>query len=119
MDNIIHDIKTMEDFAYILKTNPGLVIIKIGATWCGPCSLAKPYINYWFRKMPSKVQLVEVDVDKSPIFYSFLKSKKMVRGIPTILCYIKGNVSYIPDEIQIGAGQNDIDQFFKTCLNKV
>jgi thioredoxin 1 len=119
MAHIIHDIKTMEDFAYILKSNPGLVIIKIGATWCAPCSVAAPFIDNWFNNMPSKVQLVKVDVDKSPIFYGFLKSKKMVRGIPTMLCYINGNVSYIPDEIQIGSSQDDINRFFNTCLNKL
>ena len=39
----------------------------------------------------------------------------MVNGIPVILLYKKGNVSYIPDDAITGADPADLDKFFKRC----
>jgi hypothetical protein len=46
-----------------------------------------------------------------------LKSKKMVNGIPVILCYKKGNATYIPDDSITGADPNALAAFFKRCGN--
>jgi len=116
MNPIIRDIKDADHFKFVLGNNPGLVIVKIGATWCQPCVVSKPLVNAWFEKMPNRVQIVDIDVDKSAAFYSFMKNKKMVSGIPTILCYIRGNVTYIPDEIQVGSSIDKINFFFNQCL---
>ena len=40
----------------------------------------------------------------------------MVRGIPTILCYEKGNVSYIPADAVSGTDNKELDAFFDRCL---
>jgi hypothetical protein len=49
--------------------------------------------------------------------YSFLKSKKMVNGIPAILCYHKGNENYIPNDMVTGADPVELHKFFKRCGN--
>jgi hypothetical protein len=46
-----------------------------------------------------------------------IKSKKMVNGIPVILCYKKGNTTYIPDDSITGADPNQLAAFFKRCGN--
>jgi hypothetical protein len=56
-------------------------------------------------------------VDKSFDFYSFLKSKKMVNGIPVLLCYKKNNTTYIPDDIITGSDPNELHKFFTRCGN--
>jgi hypothetical protein len=61
------------------------------------------------------VVCADIDVDQSIDFYSFLKSKKMVNGIPVILCYKKGNVTFIPDDTITGADPVQLDLFFKRC----
>lgn len=119
MTSIIYDINDLQHFKTILAINPGLVIIKVGATWCGPCIDSKPLVNKWVSQLPKNIQFIEVDVDKSHFFYSFLKSKRMIHGVPAILCYNKGNVSYIPDDFQSGSSEHEINHFFERCLKRV
>ena len=101
----------------LLSHNPGLIIIKLGAEWCGPCKKIKPAINGFFASSPPEVVCADIDVDVSFDFYSFLKSKRMVNGIPVILCYKKGNKTYIPDDIITGSDPNELHNFFTRCGN--
>jgi hypothetical protein len=106
------------EFMELLKRNPGLVILKLGAEWCGPCQQIKSTLMSYFSKMPDEVICCDVDVDESSDLYSFLKSKRMVNGIPVILCYCRGNVSYIPDDAVTGSGRGEIDAFFNRCIKR-
>ena len=36
---IITDLANRQQFADLLQSNPGLIILKFGADWCGPCKL--------------------------------------------------------------------------------
>jgi thioredoxin 1 len=112
---IISFIQSRNDFLKLLDKNPGLIIIKFGASWCGPCKKIKPVLDGFFLSSPDNVLCCDIDVDESFDLYSFLKSKKMVNGIPVILCYKKGNVSYIPDDSITGADPVELDKFFKRC----
>jgi thioredoxin-like negative regulator of GroEL len=94
---------------------PGLIVIKLGATWCGPCKTIKSAVDGFFARSPPEVVCADIDVDKCFDLYSFLKSKKMVSGIPAILCYKKGNSSYIPDDSVTGSDPGALDAFFKRC----
>lgn len=113
---MLQDIDSLESFKNILKNNPGWVIIKFGAEWCRPCKQIESHILEWFQKMPDFVQTVWVDVDESFELYAFMKSKKMINGIPALLAYKKGNESYVFDDNVVGANPKDVDMFFKRCL---
>jgi thioredoxin 1 len=115
---VIHEIPSMNDFRQLLKNNPGVVVIKFGATWCQPCKKADPVIQHSMSQMPDTVQCVVVDVDESFEVYAFMKNKKMVSGIPALVAYYKGNDSLIPDEFCTGAKTEDINAFFAICFNK-
>ena len=39
----------------------------------------------------------------------------MVNGIPVLLCYKKGNSTYIPDDIVTGSDPQQLHQFFTRC----
>ena len=67
--------------------------------------------------MPDNVQCAIIDVDESFDVYSFLKSKRMVNGIPAILAYYKGNVNYIPDNSITGSDRQQLQTFFTSCFN--
>ena len=112
---IISEIATRDAFFHLLKNNPGLVILKLGAEWCGPCKQIKHIVHAFFATSPADVVCGDIDVDQSFDFYSMLKSKKMVNGIPVMLCYKKGNLSFIPDDIITGADPQGLDAFFKRC----
>ncbi len=114
---IITDIKHAKALIDFLKINPGLIIIKLGAEWCGPCKLIEPMVDEWFAKMPNNVYCSIVDIDSCFELFGFLKTKRVVKGVPTILCYYKGNVHYVPDDIVSGADYNEVNAFFERCLD--
>jgi thioredoxin-like negative regulator of GroEL len=112
---VITYFQSRNHFLSLLEKNPGLVIVKLGATWCRPCKQIKPVVDGFFATSPDNVICCEIDVDESQDFYSYLKSKKMVNGIPVILCYKKGNTNFIPDDSVTGADPVQLDAFFKRC----
>ena len=114
---IITNLCDRKQFAELLQTNPGLIIIKFGADWCGPCKMIEADVNNAFNSMPNNVQCVVVDIDVSVDLYAFLKMKKMVNGIPVILCYKKGNTSFVPDEAVGGIDKAKLQNFFQACLD--
>lgn len=114
---VISEIENREAFFHLLGHNPGLIILKLGATWCGPCEKIKHVVHGFFATSPDNVVCGDIDVDHSFDFYSFLKSKKMVNGIPVLLCYKKGNQTYIPDDSVTGADPTELHKFFRRCGN--
>ncbi len=112
---IISEIANRNAFFHLLMNNPGLIILKLGASWCGPCKKIEHIVNAFFISSPSEVVCGDIDVDESFDFYALLKSKKMVNGIPVLLCYKKGNETYIPDDIVTGSDPIGLDSFFKRC----
>ena len=112
---IISEIASRDAFFHLLGNNPGLIILKLGATWCGPCQQIKHIVHAFFASSPSNVVCGDIDVDESFDFYALLKSKKMVNGIPVLLCYKKGNTTYIPDDSITGSDPQQLHLFFQRC----
>jgi len=112
---IISEIANRDAFMTLLQHNQGLIILKLSAVWCGACKLIEKPVHAFFATSPPEVVCGDIDVDKSFDFYSFLKSKKMVNGIPVLLCYKKGNSTYIPDDMVTGADPSQLHQFFARC----
>ena len=73
---IITKIDDRNHFVEILRTNPGAIVIKFGATWCGPCKVIENQVHTLMNMMPNNVQCIIVDVDECVDLYSFLKTKK-------------------------------------------
>jgi hypothetical protein len=112
---VISEIADRNAFMTLLQHNPGVIILKLGAEWCGPCKTIKSAVHGFFASSPPEVVCGDIDVDQSFDFYSFMKSKKMVNGIPALLCYKKGNGTYIPDDIITGSDPQQLHQFFMRC----
>ena len=107
-------------FQLLLQQNPGVVIIKLGAEWCGPCKKIEHPVTEWMKRMPIEtIQCIILDIDESFEIYATLKQKKMVNGIPAILAYYQGNVSIIPDDIVVGADLAQVKLFFDRCHSRV
>ena len=104
------------DFLRILKENNGLLIFKFTASWCKPCQTIKNEVDAHFKNVSSAtVQCFEVDVDECFDLFAFMKTKKMMKGIPTLMAYKMGTTSYAPDESISGADIQEVDDFFMRC----
>ena len=113
---ILAKIVNVKHFQEYLASNPGLVIVKFGAKWCNPCKLIEKQVHDYMIHMPNTVQCFIIDIDEYMELYGYLKTKKMVKGVPTILCYYAGNQNYIPDDSVSGGDPKAVDAFFQRCL---
>ena len=108
-------LETSQDFFNLLDENKGLVIIKLGATWCAPCKKIAAEVNDFFLSTPESVTCCNLDIEENPDFYVFLKHKRIVSSIPTLLCYKKNNTSFAPDDFMSGADPDQLHKFFQRC----
>jgi thiol-disulfide isomerase/thioredoxin len=100
---LITRIENRAEFLEILKQKKGVFVIKFGADWCGPCKIIEEEVN------------AMIDIDVSLDLYAYLKSKKIISAIPTLLCYHKENTSYVPDDIHTGTDKIQLNTFFENC----
>ena len=115
---IITGIESRHSLMDMLKNNPGHIVLKLGAEWCGPCKNIETNVKEFFIKCPPNVLCGDIDVDESFDMYAYLKSKRMVNGIPAILVYNKGNTSFIPDDSHSGGDPNQFNIFAENMLKK-
>jgi thioredoxin 1 len=118
-------IETREDLKNFLKnTETEVTFIKYGATWCKPCQMIAPIIhslNEQVIKAKKVINYIDLDVDQCSDLYAFMKQKKMVRGIPVIMCYKKSqyndNTFYAPVDSVTGASVNDVVNFYRRNIS--
>jgi thioredoxin 1 len=111
---------TKDDFITSLQNNKGAVVIKFGAEWCGPCKQIEGLVYECMRRMPTEILCAVLDIDDEDgafDLYAYLKSKRMVNGVPIMVCYKKGNMSWIPDDIVVGANVEGIQALFQKCVD--
>ena len=111
---------TRHNFDEFLNKNPGNIIIKFGAEWCGPCKRIEAHVVKWFDFITNNDahhnHCIAIDVDESFELYGAFKSRRQISGIPAILHFKKGNISYIPDNLVVGADHEKLNEFFKNVI---
>ena len=118
MDSLLN-IVTLEKTQKELESNQ-ILIIKFTADWCVPCKGIKQITDNFVSVLPDHILFQEIDVDESIELYSFLKTKKMVNGIPAILAYFAGikETFYVPDDSVLGGDKKQVSNFFNRILSK-
>lgn len=116
MATVLEHIEDREAFQTILDENEGIIVLKFGADWCGPCKLISPFVKSMIDKLPAIFTVYDLDVDDNFEIYAYLKSKKMVTGIPTLLAYYKENKTFASNECVSGANEDDYKRFFTKCI---
>ena len=111
----IDQLKILLDNKYTKTSTIDNIIIKFTASWCGPCRKIKVLCDELFQKTSKTTICFNLDIDNdiNAKLYSTLKSKKMIRGVPTLFgfnCKKKRNMDhwYIPDKSVVGSTVNDI-----------
>jgi thioredoxin 1 len=116
MPAYLEEIGNPEEFAAELEKNTGVIIVKFGATWCKPCMKIEAQVKDSMLKLPDKFKCYIIDIDDYLELYAFLKTKRMVNGIPAILAWKKGNTGTIPDAVVNSSDPTEVNAFFQKCL---
>ena len=103
----------------LINENPGLLVVKMGASWCCPCKKIKDVANEKMRDLVNmwghSVNIIEIDIDDSFEVYATLKTKRIVNGIPAILCWFKENVELRPSEFINDSDPDGVVSLFSRC----
>lgn len=116
--SVLNSIEDRQAFHALLAENKGIIILKFGAEWCNPCKLIAPLVAEYKAKLPQGITFYDLDVDDNFEIYAYLKSKKMVSGIPALLAYFPGNTTFASDASISGTNEEQIKGFFNTCIAK-
>jgi thiol-disulfide isomerase/thioredoxin len=108
---------------YLEHTDKDTTIIKLTASWCGPCQKVKSTIktlNEQYTQKGISFEYIEIDVDEALDLYSFFKRMKMAVGIPTFLTFKKELFTpdhfYVPHRCFTGADPNLVKAFYAESL---
>jgi len=104
--------ESRNDLLNYLQSNKHTLVLKFGAEWCTPCKIIAPLVDECIESTSESIKCVILDIDDCFDLYAFLKSKKIVTSIPTIVAYKSGNTSYVPDDVVIGTDPENIQMFF-------
>jgi thiol-disulfide isomerase/thioredoxin len=99
-----------------------ILLVKLGATWCGPCKKIKPQCEEWLSTCPSNIIYADIDIDTSVDLYIQLKKLKMVNGIPVILAFYDTKTPrdkwFIPNDSVTGSSPDLVKNFLTRCSAK-
>jgi thioredoxin 1 len=105
------------DFMELVRVTNKPIIMKFGATWCGPCRRIEKQVHDGFENNRTRAVCINIDIDESIDLYAFLKGKRMINGVPALLAYRVGNGGFAPDLSVTGADINEVNAFFSSCAS--
>ena len=96
------------------------LFVKFKASWCGPCKSVKTTIDKFLKsENATKIEYLEIDIDNSIDAYAFLKSKKMIYGVPSLLFYDMSDKSFVPTMCLTTGNIEDVNDFLSSMIAKL
>ena len=84
---VITVFESRQHFFNLLKVNPGIIIVKLGATWCGPCKKLAPLFEQLSNEFTT-IKFLKVNVDEA----EEVAKHYDVSALPTVLFIKDGEV---------------------------
>jgi hypothetical protein len=99
-----------QDFYKELDQNNSILVVFVTGPNCIPCQRAKPLVEEKMKTVSYK--MIHLDRERDADIYAALRSKKQVKGVPTLLAYQAGNYTLNADISASGANPSAIEEFF-------
>ena len=119
--NFTTEIENTNELIELIKNNRGLLILKMGASWCNPCKNIQELSHKKMVELKNTykdyVTILEIDIDDSFDVYANLKTKRIVNGIPAILCWFRDNKELRPNDFINNSDKNEVTLLFDRCKN--
>ena len=114
---IITEIKSRQHLLELINNNTGILVLKFGAEWCGPCKRIEQLVKDWFNLMPANVTCGIIDCDESFDVYAFYKKNKIIKTIPAILRFDAENDHWAPDDAIFSSDHDEVTEFCQRIIN--
>lgn len=111
------ELKTREQLIELINNNPRIIVIKLGAEWCGPCKRIEPLVTDFFNKSPKDCVCVSIDIDESMDIFAIYKRFRVISGVPGLLCYTKEEDNIYPSFCCNTGNTQEVEKFFNNCIN--
>lgn len=87
-----------------------LVLVDFFADWCGPCKTLAPILHDVKAVLQDDVKIIKINVDQ----HQDLAAEFMVRGVPTMLLFKKGQMLWRQSGV---LSKNDLVKIIREHLN--
>jgi len=87
-----------------------LTLVDFYADWCGPCKTLAPILQEVKLVLKDEVKIIKINVDQ----HQDLASEFMVRGVPTMLLFKKGELLWRQSGVM---SRNDLVKVIREHLN--
>tara|TARA_B110000046_G_scaffold109846_1_gene117130 strand:+ start:6474 stop:6812 length:339 start_codon:yes stop_codon:yes gene_type:complete len=110
MDRVVCKLGDLNEYQLFIKKYK-YVLIKAGATWCGPCQRIKELFNSLAYKMPEEFVVGLIDIDDA----QSIKRKLNIKSVPYFATIINGEVA----DVLVGSDEKQIQGLFNKCKKAV
>jgi thioredoxin 1 len=73
-------------FAAEVLDHPGMVLVDVWASWCGPCRLMAPLMTWAAETYAGRLKVTKLEADGNPLS----RDRYKVQGLPALILFKDG-----------------------------